>query len=296
MSSFKYFSFNRTSKIGAAHIEPKDAVVPIVSLDGSDVPDTIFYEADWLMKPFEETGLYKHDSDELMLFFGSDKNDHENLNAEIELWIENDRLTLTNTCVVFVPKGVAHGRMKATRVTKPVISYRCLMNSSFYKEEPAAATAAAGTYAGNKVEKYAPVDGFLPPAPEGFLTRLLWLDGAKLKGAPYMEAVWFHIANDTGPENHFHEFDELIGFLGSDPAHPEKLNGELTILLDGETVRFTESCVVFVPRGVTHSPILVPRLDRSIIHFSGGNRGDYIRKDDSGGGEDKFRSAKNASK
>jgi hypothetical protein len=290
MSSFKYFSFNHTGREGGRSIEPKDAIVPIVRLDGGDVPDTIFYEASWIVKPFEEKGFYRHDSDKLMIFIGSNKDDHENLNAELELWIENDRLTLTNTCVVFVPKGAAHGRMRALRVDKPVICYSCLMNSSFYVEEPAEATAPAGTYAGNKVEKYAPVDGYLPPAPAGFLTRLLWLDGAKLQGAPYMEAVWFHTANDTGPEGHFHEFDELIGFLGSDPEHPEALNGELTLLLDGETVRFTESCVAFIPKGVMHSPILVPRLDRSIVHFSGGNRGDYVRKDNDNG-EDTFRTA-----
>jgi hypothetical protein len=161
------------------------------------------------------------------------------------------------------------------------------MNSGYYADKPAEATAPAGTYSGNMVVKYAPIDGFLPPAPEGFLTRLLWIDGAKLKGAPYMEAVWFHTKNNTGPENHFHDFDELIGFLGSDPEHPEQLDGELTMLLDGETVRFTESCVAFIPRGVTHSPILVPRLDRSIIHFSGGNGGDYARRDDEH--EDTFR-------
>ena len=287
MSSKKYFSFSNQSTPLQNTIEPKDAVRPIVCLDGDIVKDTIFYQASWLMKPFEQTGLYKHNSDKLMIFIGSDPSDHENLNAEIELWIENDKLTLTETCIIFVPKGTAHGRMTAKNITKPVIHYSCLMNSSYYNEEPAEATAPVGTYADYKVEKYAPVDGFLPPAPEGFLTRLLWLDGVKLKGAPYMEAVWFHTDNDTGPENHFHEFDELIGFLGSDPEHPEELNGELTILIDDETVRFTNSCVVYIPRGVTHSPILVPKLDKPIVHFSGGNGGDYARKDDEH--EDTFR-------
>ncbi len=285
MSSLKYFSFARGQT--DFHIEPKDAVRPIVSLDGGAMETAMFYQASWLLKPFEQKGLYAHDSDKLMIFIGSDPSDHENLNAELELWIENDKLTLTETCVVFVPKGAAHGRLTAKNVTKPVIHYCCLMNSDCYNDKPAEATAPAGTYAGNVVVKYAPVDGFLPPAPEGFLTRLLWIDGVKLKGAPYMEAVWFHTKNETGPENHFHDFDELIGFLGSDPEHPEQLDGELTILIDGETVRFTESCVVFIPRGVTHSPILVPRLGRSIIHFSGGNGGDYARRDDEH--EDTFR-------
>lgn len=287
MSSIKFFSFNRPCKQTDMHVEPKDAVKPIASLDGDSVENAIFFQSSWLMKSFEQKGLYRQDSDKLMVFIGSDPKKHESLNAEIELWIENDRLTITDTCIVFIPKGAAHGRMKAKNVSKPVIHYSCLMNSSYCNEEPAEATAAAGTYAGNIVEKYAPVDGFLPPAPEGFLTRLLWIDGAKLKGAPYMEAVWFHTKNDTGPENHFHNFDELIGFLGSNPEHPEELGAEVTLLLDGETVRFNKSCVVYIPRGVTHSPILVPRLDRPIIHFSCGNGGDYARKDDEH--EDTFR-------
>jgi hypothetical protein len=279
MSSINYFSHIYNCKPADLRAKPVDAVVPITCLDGSAVEGTIYYQAQWLAKPLEQSGLVKHDSDKLMVFLGSDPANHEDLGAEVELWLENDKLVLTETCVVFVPSGVAHGRMVVKSVRRPVIHYFCLMNSSFYNEEPAEAAAPAGTYAGNKVVKYAPVDGFLPPAPEGFLTRLIWLDGLKLSGAPYMEAVWFHNANDEGPENHSHEFDELIGFLGGDPDNPGELHGEVTMEFDGETVGFTKSCVIYIPRGVAHSPILVPRLDRSIIHFSGGNGGDYARRD-----------------
>ena len=279
MSSIKSLSHIYNCKPADLRVEPKNAVIPITCLDGSAVKDTIYYQAQWLAKPLTQTGMISHDSDMLMVFIGSNPDDHENLGAEIELWLENDKLTLTETCLVFIPRGVAYGRMTVANVKKPVINYFCLMNSSFYNEHSAEAKAPAGTYAGNVVVKYAPVDGFLPPAPEGFLTRLLWLDGAKLSGAPYMEAVWFHTSNNEGPENHAHEFDELIGFLGSDPEHPDELHGEVTLLLDGETVAFSKSCVAYIPRGVTHSPILVPKLDRSIIHFSGGNGGDYARRD-----------------
>ena len=282
MSSKEYFSFEHDCKPADLRIEPKSAVRPIVCLDGSGIEGTIFYQADWLVKPFEQTGMVKHNSDKLMVFLGADTLDHEDLGAEIELWLENDKLTLTETCVVFVPKGVAHGRMITRNVTKPLIHYFCLMNTSYYDAKPAEATAPAGKYAGNVVVKYAPIDGFLPPAPEGFLTRLLWIDGAKLSGAPYMEAVRFHTSNDDGPETHTHDFDELIGFLGLDPENPDELHGELSLFIGGETVGFTKSCVAYIPRDVKHSPILVPRLDHSIIHFSGGNGGDYamLNKDD----------------
>ena len=48
----------------------------------------------------------------ILVFIGSDLEDPENLNAEIELWLENDRLVLTKTCIVFIPAGIAHGRME----------------------------------------------------------------------------------------------------------------------------------------------------------------------------------------
>ncbi|MCL2126448.1 MAG: hypothetical protein FWH33_10755 [Oscillospiraceae bacterium] len=287
MSSRKFFSLDHGCKPADLRIEPKSAIKPIVCIDGSSIDGTIYYQADWIMEPLTQEGLVKHDSDKLLVFLGTDPDDHEALGADVELWLENDKLTLTETCVVFVPKGVAHGRMSVKNVRRPFINYFCLMNSSFYQAEPAEASAPAGTYAGNVVVKYEPVDGYLPPAPEGFLTRLIWLDGVKLAGAPYMEAVRFHTRNDEGPEMHAHDFDELIGFLGMDPQNPDELHGEVTLYIDGETVGFTKSCVAYIPRDIMHSPILVPRLDQSIFHFSGGNGGDYARRDEEN--KDSFR-------
>ena len=108
-------------------------------------------------------------------------------------------------------------------------------------------------------------------------------NGKKLSGAPYLEAVWFLTSNDTGPEEHTHDFDEFLGFVGTDAERPEELGAQITFSIGGETITVTKSCLVYVPRGVKHSPILVPSLERPIIHFSGGNGGDYRRK-----GSDQF--------
>jgi hypothetical protein len=278
MPNSKYLGLAGLGKPIIKPFEPRDGRRQSVWLDGSVVHGTIFAEAFWFVKPCKETEMRMHTSDELMIFIGNDPDDHENLNAEIELWIENDRLVLDQTSIVFIPAQAAHGRIEVRNLKKPVLCYSCLMNSSYYEAFPAKAVAAPGTYINNRVEKYAPINGYLPPAPEGFLTRLLWIDGQKLNGAPYMEAVRFHTTNDTGPEAHAHDFDELIGFLGSDAENPENLNAEVRFFLDGEELAFDKSCIIYVPRGVTHSPLLVPRLDRPIIHFSGGNGGGYARK------------------
>ena len=283
MRNIDYFVFAPQDFPRQFDVNPGEAYIQTVKMDSDSIKDCIFGNAGWFVKPSKWDSFFKHHSDELMMFIGSDPDDPENLDAEIELWIENDKLVLTQTSIVFVPAGAAHGRMEIKNIEKPVFHYTCHINTDKYVEIPAEATVPQGTYTNNWIERYEPVDGRLPEAPEGFLTRLLWIDAKKLTGAPYLEAVWFHTVNNTGPETHTHDFDEIIGLFGTDINHPEELNAELSFYIGGETIPITKSCLVYVPRGVEHSPILVPKMDHSIIHFSGGNGGDYVRK-----GSDQF--------
>lgn len=279
----QYFALAGERNLDQTQPGPQETQAHAVRMDSSLYPGCMFADAGWITGPLARDGYFKHNSDELLVFIGGDVEDPENLNAELELWIENDKLTIKTTSIVFVPAGVAHGKLTVKNVTKPFFHYTCHLNADRYEELPAVPTARLGTYADSWVEKYAPVDGKLPGAPEGFLTLLLWIDGKKLRGAPYMEAVWFKTANDTGPEAHAHEFDEFIGFIGTDPSQPEELGAEVQFYIGDEYVSITKSCLVYIPRGVTHSPILVPKLTRPILHFSGGNGGDYKRE-----GSDKF--------
>jgi hypothetical protein len=282
LSNIQYFSFAPQGSSHKMNFEP-DADVHAVRMDNDFIKGCIFGDAGWFVKSCKQDGFFKHTSDELLMFIGSDPKDPENLNAEINLWIENDKLVLTKTCIVFVPAGAAHGRMEIKNIKKPVFCYTSHSSTDKYEAISAEATASPGTYANNWIEKYAPVDGRLPSAPEGFLTLLLWIDGKKLRGAPYLEAVWFNTANDEGPETHSHDFDEFIGFFGTDIEHPEELGAELSFHIGDEVITLTKSCLVYIPRGLEHSPITVPKMDRPIIHFSGGNGGDYVRN-----GSDQF--------
>jgi hypothetical protein len=277
MGGMQYFYLAKEEynpEAGAAREEARNR---FLRLDSSNQNGLVWGGASWYRKPFRDEGLIKHSADKLIFFIGGDPKDAENLRAEFKLRIENDVLTLTHTCVVFIPAGVAHGELSAARVDRPVFCYSSLLGTGAYSETPAEASAPAGTYAGQAVERYEPADGKLPGAPAGFLTLLLWLDGKKLPGAPYVEAVWFNKTNDTGPAPHAHEFDEFIGFIGSDPARPDELNAEVQFHIDDDLVTVTKSCLVYIPRGVRHSPILVPRMERPLIHFSGGVGGNYAR-------------------
>ncbi len=278
MSNIKFFSLAGQGTPVQTGVEPANARINAVWMDESVVKGCMFNEASWYVKSCREPGLIKHNSDKVMFFIGGDAEDSENLNAAIDLWIENDKLTLTKTCAVFVPGGAAHGNIEVRDLKKPVFNYTCHLNTSNYESSPAKAQAASGIYANHFVERFERPDGTFPEAPEGFIEFLVFLNGKRLEGAPYAEAVWFLSTNDTGPAPHAHkDFDEFIGFIGSDPEHPDELNAEIDFYVEDEKITITKSCLVYIPRGITHSPIYVPKLERPLIHFSGGNGGDYAR-------------------
>lgn len=255
---------------------PQDALRPAVCIDGKLVEGSFFGCVEWIVSDLRTEGLVAHDTDELHMFVGGDPARHEALNAVVDFQIENDHLVFSETSFVYVPKGCAHNLSAVRELEKPLLHYVMHVSAPEYAARPALAAAPAGKYANYRVTKYAPVDGRIPDAPPGFLTFLLWIDGQKLPGAPYTEAVWFHTTNDTGPEEHVHEdLDEFIAFVGSDPEHPEELNGDVSFLIGGEQIHTRKSTLVFVPRKIKHSPLLVHELRRDILHFSGGNNGAY---------------------
>ena len=108
-------------------------------------------------------------------------------------------------------------------------------------------------------------------APPDMRTPLLFLDNEVIKGAFYVEVVWYWKGSDTfRVEAHTHDFDEVIGFFGTDPRDTKALNGEIELWLGDEKYLLTKSCLVFVPRGLKHCPLMIHRVDRPIFHFTAG--------------------------
>ena len=290
MSNIKYFTLAGQKNPFQPPVEPQNARINSVWMDGTMIEGCMFNEASWYLMPCRERRLIKHNSDKVMFFIGGNPERPERLNATVEILIENDRLKFKNSCAVFVPAGAAHGKLEIKELETPLFHYECLINTDIYEVFTADATAPPGTYVNYCVEGYERPDGKFPEAPEGFIKFLVYLDDARMKGAPYAEAVWFCAANETGPAPHTHDdFDEFIGFIGSDPGNPEELNGEISFYVEEEKITITKSCLLYIPRGVKHSPILVPKLERPILHFSGGNGGDYARKGDERRNENMFK-------
>jgi hypothetical protein len=98
-------------------------------------------------------------------------------------------------------------------------------------------------------------------------TRMTWLDGSVIEGAFYVSCSWYYKVSGNTLAAHTHDYDEVLGFYGSDTQNPRDLGGEIEFWLEDEKHILTSSFLVFIPKGMKHCPLKVLRIDRPIFHF-----------------------------
>jgi len=111
-----------------------------------------------------------------------------------------------------------------------------------------------------------------PPGPGlDWRKTIVNLDDNRVKGAFLSSFVWYtNIDDPPGPNSnssHTHDFDEILGFAGSDWERPDDLNAKLEFWMDDEKYILTKSCMVFVPKGLKHCPLKILKCDRPFFHF-----------------------------
>jgi hypothetical protein len=129
---------------------------------------------------------------------------------------------------------------------------------------------------GRKYEKYILTDLKLPANVQerqaeynNRATRILWLEDEIMKGASSVILSWYWKPTEQeGSPSHIHDFDEIIGFIGSDPQNPHELYGEVEFWLEDEKYLLDKSCLIFAPRGLRHCPLRVTRVDRPILFLA----------------------------
>jgi hypothetical protein len=104
--------------------EVKGRIGPAMTLLSNNlVPGSNMYvEAGWVVgmpDPNPHIDEHVHDYDEIVIHFGIDPNDPEDLGGEIEFMMDGKPLIINKTSTVFVPKGVKHGPLTWKRVDRP---------------------------------------------------------------------------------------------------------------------------------------------------------------------------------
>ena len=111
-------------------------------------------------------------------------------------------------------------------------------------------------------------------------TLLFSLNETVIKDIPFFtEAAWIWPKSEKivmEEKSHSHQFDEIVTLFGSDPEDPRNLCGEVEFWLDDEEYTITKSCIIYVPKGIMHCPLIFHRVDRPIFHYIVGNASKYI--------------------
>jgi hypothetical protein len=111
--------------------------------------------------------------------------------------------------------------------------------------------------------------------------RMFSLDESIASGGFYVDCVW--LVNKQGPNPvqteiaHTHDFDEVLVFAGTVRDNPRELGGEIEFWLGDEQYIFTRSCLIFVPRNLSHLPLLFRKIDSPIFFLTAGNGTMYTR-------------------
>ena len=87
-----------------------------------------------------------------------------------------------------------------------------------------------------------------PPAEERGGAMVLHVDNTVIEGAFYLNCALIWKASDRGSPGIVHshdDYDEYVGFMGSNPEDPHDLCGEVEFWLDDEKHMLTKSCAGF---------------------------------------------------
>ena len=69
---------------------------------------------------------------------------------------------------------------------------------------------------------------------------------------------------------HVHDYDEIVGVIGTNWDHPWDLDGEVEFTLNGEKNVVTRSSLVYLPAGLEHGPFRELKMARPIFQFEAG--------------------------
>jgi hypothetical protein len=100
----------------------------VTNVDAGTVPGAEFYsETMWILpgnkSPMTPMDSHRHTWGELIGFFGLNYDDIQDLGAEIEFTVDNEKHIITKSFASFIPAGVQHGPLVIRNVKLPIFHF-----------------------------------------------------------------------------------------------------------------------------------------------------------------------------
>ncbi len=259
----------------------------LINMNPARLEGTPYMDFNWLWKGGSDEyagSEHVHDFDEFIGLLGTKgPEDPRDLGGEIEFWLGGEQYKITESCLIYIPKGLKHCPLKFTRIDSPIFFFSGSFELGEYESIPTdaftEANASERNYAKNFAYFVSPKE--IPqkddPAEEAGEERgspivssgILSMNS--IEGAPYIQFAWLYSGSEEKPTHpeHAHSWGEVFGYIGDvgqeDPYGPM---GEVEFWIDGEKHVITKSCLVWMPADLPHCPVRFARIDKPILWFT----------------------------
>jgi hypothetical protein len=109
----------------------------VLWLDDKMIQGAFHMNTAWYLKAAEtlEDKPHTHDTDEIIGFFGNNPDDPYDLGGEIEIWLEDEKHTITRSTLLFVPAHMEHCPLILKRVDRPIFHFTTVVSGQYIKDE-----------------------------------------------------------------------------------------------------------------------------------------------------------------
>jgi hypothetical protein len=108
----------------------------LVWMDTNVIPGAFYAEAVWFWPQAQATIIdpeemkkhpgippHSHPFPELLSYYGTDMEHPEELYAQVEFWLEDEKYVFDKSFVCYIPAGVTHCPLKMLNMTRPIFHY-----------------------------------------------------------------------------------------------------------------------------------------------------------------------------
>jgi hypothetical protein len=117
---------------------PEGSVTNMAYLDGEVIEGAWNVICAWFWPRKEPMVVipepHYHDENEVIAFFGTNSEDPFDLCAVVELWMEDQKLTLTKSCLVYVPAKMKHSPLTLVKIDRPIFHFSSVTESKWIRK------------------------------------------------------------------------------------------------------------------------------------------------------------------
>ncbi len=246
-------------------------------MSNAQVPGSNTYiEHGWiytLPEPNPHIREHVHPHDEIVMHFGNDPDDPQDLGAEMEMLVDGQTLPFDTNMAIFVPAGVKHTPVVWKSVKRPHVEMSITLRNGNYGYAGRGPAPAVDKPLWHQPDSYDFSSHLVAqprrdPAAGG--RPLTYMSEKLVPGCrTEIELGWIRQPSTSpgvGERGCRHDTIEL--FIGSDPEDPEALGATVEYVVDGKPLVFDRAAALFVPQGTRLGPVTWKQVDRPHLHMT----------------------------